>query len=139
MQHASRCQIIFLLRKGACKNEKIKMIKCTCDPLIRSKPSFVMRAWRSFSNFTENLFRPTVPNGPSVTSHKLRMHSSVDRAWLKPCFESVNGFQEQTLERCLPSCLDNIGRPSPPLGCRLGTRMRLYSALQPHEITHKRI
>lgn len=93
------------------------------------------RVRRSFSNFTGNLFRPTVPNGPFVTSHNLRVHSSVDRAWLKPRFESVNGFQEQTLERCLPSCLDNIGRPSPTLG----TRMRLYSALQPHEITHKRI
>jgi hypothetical protein len=49
-----------------------------------------------------------------VWAYKLRVHSSVDRTRLKLCLESTNGFQEQTLERCLPSCLDNIGYTSPP-------------------------
>lgn len=102
-------------------NKEIKITKYT--RVIRLSRTYeaifhVIAYATQFFKFYRGFIPGRLPHGLSVvnTSYKLHVHSSVDRAWLKPRLESVNGFQEQTLERCLLSCFDNIGRPSPSLG-----------------------
>lgn len=112
----------FLFVQGSLhNNEEIKMTKYT--RVIRLSRTYeaifhVIARATQFFKFYRGFIPGRLPHGLSVvnTSYKLRVHSSVDRAWLKPRLESVNGFQEQTLKRCLLSCLDNIGCPSPSLG-----------------------